>query len=125
MALGDPTGAMEAYQNSRTITEQLAGYDASNSDWQSDLATSYEKSGDVQLKQNDLAAALKSYRGCLAIRERLAQSDAGNADWQRDLASGYAKLAKVQRQSNDPHSASDALRRDIVAPGPSRPIRAR
>ena len=36
---------------------------------------SYNKLGDVQVAQGDLAAALKSYRDGLAIFERLAQSD--------------------------------------------------
>ena len=47
---------------------------------------SYEKVGDVQVAQGDLAGALKSYRDSLAIIERLAQSDPGNSRWQRDLS---------------------------------------
>ena len=70
----------------------------------------YQKVGDVQVAQGDLAGALNSYRDGLAIRERPAQSDPGNAGWQRDLAVSYAKLAGVYRQSNDRDKALAALR---------------
>ena len=71
---------------------------------------SYNKVGNVQAAQGDLAAALKSDRDSLAIMERLAQSHPGNAGWQYDLAVSYAKLAGVYRQSNDRDKALAALR---------------
>jgi len=40
----------------------------------------YNKVGEVQAEQGDLAGALKSYREGLAIVERLAKSDPGNAE---------------------------------------------
>ena len=51
-----------------------------------DLSVSYNRIGDVQVAQGDLAGALTSYRDSLAIAERLAKSDPGNAGWQRDLS---------------------------------------
>ena len=73
--------------------ERLAGSDAGNADWQRDLSISYDRVGDVLVKQGNLPEALKSYRAGLAIAERLAGSDAGNADWQRDLSVSNIKLA--------------------------------
>ena len=73
---------------------------------------SYDKVGNVQVAQGDLAGALKSYRDSLAIAERLAQSDPGNAGWQRDLAISYARLANVYRQSGDREKALAALRQE-------------
>ena len=65
---------------------RLARSDPGNAGWQRDLSVAYERVGNVQLAQGDLAGAVKSYRDSLAIAERLAQSDPGNAGWQRDLA---------------------------------------
>ena len=67
------------------MADLLAG-NPGNAGWQHDLSVSYDKVGDVQVAQGDLAGALKSFRDSLAIRERLAQSDPGHAGWQRDLS---------------------------------------
>jgi hypothetical protein len=48
--------------------------------WQREMSVSYDKVGDAQLAQGDLAGALKSYFDSLAILERLAKTDPGNAD---------------------------------------------
>ena len=70
---------------------------------------SYNKIGDVQVAQGDLAGALKSYCDSLAIIDRLAKSDPGNAGWQRDLSVSYAKLASAYRGSNETEKAREAL----------------
>jgi tetratricopeptide (TPR) repeat protein len=72
---------------------------------------SYEKMGNVQLAQGDLAGALKSYRDSLAIRDRLAQSDPGNAGWQRDLSVSHAKVADALGKMGNGAEALAALRR--------------
>ena len=59
--------ALKSYRDSLAIAERLAQSDPGNADWQRDLSVSYEKVGDVQVAQGDLAGALKSYRDSLAI----------------------------------------------------------
>ena len=61
----------------------------------------YERIGDVQVAQGDLAGALRSYRDGFAISSRLAQSDPGNAGWQRDLSVSYEKIGDVQVAQGD------------------------
>ena len=85
--------ALKSYRDSLAIAERLAQSDPGNAGWQRDLSVSYEKIGDVQVAQGDLAGALKSYRDSLAIRDRLAKSDPGNAGWQRDLSVSYERSA--------------------------------
>ena len=46
---------------------------------------SYQKVGDVQVAQGDLAGALKSYRESLAVSQRLASLDRSNRQWEDDL----------------------------------------
>ena len=70
---------------------------------------SYDKIGDVQVAQGDLAEALKSFRDGLAIRDRLAKADPGNAGWQRDLSVSYAKLASAYLKAEQPAKAGEAL----------------
>ena len=74
---------------------------------QRDLSVSYNKVGDVQSAQGDLAGALKSSRDSLAIFEKLAKQDPGNAGWQADLAFSYWRTGTRLARS-DPQSKKDA-----------------
>ena len=71
----------------------------------------YDKIGNVQVAQGDLAGALKSYRDDLAITDRLARSDPGNAGWQRDLAVSNGNIAIVLGKMGNGAEALEALRR--------------
>ncbi len=75
---------------------------------------SYEKVGDVQVAQGDLAGALKSYRDSLAIADRLAKSDPGNAGWQRDLSVSYEKVGDVQVAQGDLAGALKSYRDSLA-----------
>ena len=93
---GRPCGRAQVIPRQPRHHERLAQSDPGNAGWQRDLWVSYNKVGDVQVAQGDLAGALKSYRDGLAIAERLAQSDPGNAGWQRDLSVSYNRVGDVQ-----------------------------
>jgi tetratricopeptide (TPR) repeat protein len=71
---------------------------------------SYNKIGNVQKAQDDLAGALKSYQDGLAIIHRLAKSDPGNAGWQRDLWFSVGRIASAYRDSGDNAKALDFFR---------------
>jgi eukaryotic-like serine/threonine-protein kinase len=88
--------------------------DPSNAGWQRDLSVSYEKVGDVQVAQGDLAGALKSYRDSLAIAERLATSDPGNAGWQRDLSVAYDRVGNMQVAQGDLAGALKSYRDSLA-----------
>jgi len=55
----------------RAISERLAKTDASNTDWQRDLAASHGRIGGVLLAQGDRAGALTNWRKTLTIAETL------------------------------------------------------
>ena len=74
----------------------------------------YDKIGNVQVAQGDLAGALKSYRDSLAIRGQLAQSDPGNTGWQRDLSVSYNKIGNVQVTQGDLAGALKSYRDDLA-----------
>ena len=55
VAQGDLAAALKSYSDSLAISERLAKSDPGNAGWQRDLSVSYEKVGDVQVAQGDLA----------------------------------------------------------------------
>jgi tetratricopeptide (TPR) repeat protein len=70
-----------------------------------DLSVSYDRIGDVLVRQGNLPEALKSYQAGLGIAERLSRTDAGNSDWQRDLSVSYDRIGDVLvRQGNLPEA---------------------
>ena len=90
-----------------------------------DLSVSYDRVGDVQVAQGDLAGALASYRDSLVIRERLAQSDPGNAGWQRDLSVSYNKSRRRAGRAGRPCGRADLLPRQPRHQRPAGEIRSR
>ena len=83
---------------------------------QRELATAYEKMGDVQggfrsASLGDMAGALASYRKALAIRESLARTDPQNAALLREVIRSHGKLGDLLLGSGDPPAALDEARR--------------
>jgi tetratricopeptide (TPR) repeat protein len=75
-----------------------------------ELATAYQKVGDVQgsparANMGNTAGALQSYGKALAIRQRLAELDPSNAEARRELANGYSSLSSVLNVSGDSAAA--------------------
>ena len=62
LAIGDTAGALAAAEQARQIDAELLAGNPGSTDFQRELSVSYEKVGDVQRAQGDLAGALKSYR---------------------------------------------------------------
>jgi tetratricopeptide (TPR) repeat protein len=62
---------------------------------------SYNKVGDVQLEQRDLAGALKSFSDGLAIADRLAKADPDNAAGQHDLMVSLSRVGNAQLDQGD------------------------
>jgi hypothetical protein len=85
LAIGDTAGALSTAEQARQIAADLFAGQPKNTGWQRDLSVSYERIGDVQVAQGNLAAALQSYRDNLAIRDRLAKAYPNTAGWLRDL----------------------------------------
>jgi tetratricopeptide (TPR) repeat protein len=79
-----------------------------------DLSVSFNRLGDVQVAQGDLAGALKSYRDSLAIAERLAKSDPGNAGWQCDLSVSFDRVGDVEVAQGDLAGALKSYRDSLA-----------
>ncbi len=95
LRLGQLDEALDAYQITHMLAQQLAAGDPNNSDWQRDLSVSYERVAGILEVQGEREQALAQYIKSLAIREKLAASDPNNSDWQRDLSVSYERVAGI------------------------------
>ena len=77
------------------IAKKLCRADPSNTQWQRDLAVSYNKLGDVAAAQGKLEEAARAYGDGLGIVKKLAAVDPSNTKWQRDLAISCNRLGDV------------------------------
>jgi tetratricopeptide (TPR) repeat protein len=93
--------------------KELALRDPTNTQWPSDLATSYERIGDVQSAQGDFKAALSSYQKSLKFRETLAARDPTNTQWPSDLATSYERIGDVQSAQGDLKTALSSYQKSL------------
>ena len=85
--------------------DSLSSDGGSDASLQRELATAYEKVGDIQgnpysANLGDTDGALASYRKATSIRERLAKSDA-KTETQLDLARSYRGMGDIMEQKGD------------------------
>jgi tetratricopeptide (TPR) repeat protein/pimeloyl-ACP methyl ester carboxylesterase len=97
---GNVVVGLEYEEKAKDIAIEQAAY-PSEREWQRDLAVAYEKIGDLQKAQGDLAEALKFYNDDLTIAERLAKLDPRDARGQRDLSICYEEIGDVQMAQSD------------------------
>ncbi|HKP12597.1 MAG TPA: serine/threonine-protein kinase [Blastocatellia bacterium] len=85
---------------------------------QRELATAYQKVGDVQgnpLDANlgDTSGALASYQKALAIREGLVKKHPASVEDRRDLATSYIRIGDVNWRTGDVRPALEAYRQGV------------
>src|SRR5262249_44108869 len=83
--MGEVENALAAHRKGLAIRQRLAGSDEENTQWQRDLAISYEKIGDALQAAGKLNEALASYREELAVVEHLVALEREDPRWQSDL----------------------------------------
>ncbi|HEU4770648.1 MAG TPA: serine/threonine-protein kinase, partial [Candidatus Udaeobacter sp.] len=95
--------------------DSLAGEAAGDPALQRELATAYEKIGDIQgnpysANLGDIDGALASYRKALAIREKLKNADAA-VDTKMEMGRSYRALGDILEQKGDVTGTMDNYRR--------------
>jgi non-specific serine/threonine protein kinase/serine/threonine-protein kinase len=80
-----------------------------------DLASAYEKIGDIQGRMGDAnlgdtPGALASYRIAIRTRESLLAQEGGGIELQRDLLRAHGKLAELLTVANETQAASEQFR---------------
>jgi serine/threonine protein kinase len=86
--------------------DSLAGEAASDPSLQRELATAYEKVGDIQgnpysANLGEIDGALQSYRKSLQIREALLKSSSDQTQGRRELAASHRRIGDILTQKND------------------------
>ncbi|HYR56230.1 MAG TPA: protein kinase [Myxococcaceae bacterium] len=84
-----------------------------------ELATAYQKVGDVQGSTNignvgDTGGALKSYRKALGIREEIASLRTANAEDRRRLASAYIDVGKILGKTGNDEAWLEMCRKALA-----------
>lgn len=114
-AIADLPGSTPARQrmvkDALEYLDSLANEASGDRTLQRELATAYQKIGDVQGNSNmanlgDTSGALISYRKSLAIRQTLAQSDSANQEIQSELAESYERIGDGMRITGEVSEAN-------------------
>jgi tetratricopeptide (TPR) repeat protein/tRNA A-37 threonylcarbamoyl transferase component Bud32 len=117
-------------ENSLRYLDSLAKESAGDVTLQRELASAYEKMGDILGRPSysnlgQTAAALESYKKALAIREPLAKATPKDLQLQQELASIYSNLSAVLKVMGDYSGGLDydrkalAMRLALVAAKPN------
>ena len=93
--------------------DNLASENIDDASLQSELASAYEKVGDVQgnpflANLGDKAGALRSYQKALSIRDVLLKADPGDAQRRFDLASANEKIGDMFWATGESASAAES-----------------
>lgn len=109
--IGQTEGALSSYQKALAILEELAAADPADLTVRRDLATVYERIGNIQLRQNALPEALEKQRKAFAIRKELMAADPSNANYRRELADSYIYLGDAMQAQ--PYSTNEEGLRQV------------
>lgn len=98
--------------------DSLASESAGDASLQRELATAYEKVGDVQgnpfdANLGDTAGALESYRKALAIREKLLADNKSDRQASRDFAATHSRIGAVLWTIGDTKEALAAYQKAV------------
>jgi serine/threonine protein kinase len=99
--------------------DSLAGEANDDPSLQRELATAYEKVGDVQGKtlranMGDTAGAKESYRKALRIRETLVAANPKDPSLRSDLADSYREFGRLLWTASDTAGGLENARKDVV-----------
>jgi len=114
-----------------TYLDSLSGEASGDPDLQRELATAYERVGDVRGKANaaslgDRAGAIDSYQKALRIRETLVAASPRDVQSRRDLGASYKRIANLLLGTTESERGFERLRdseklySELVAENPDR-----
>ncbi|MGE3468180.1 MAG: hypothetical protein AB7J13_14780, partial [Pyrinomonadaceae bacterium] len=116
--------------NALQYLDSLSSEVSDDLELQSELATAYEKIGDVQgaltnSSLGNIQAGLNSYRKAARLREAVYAADPSNLEAKEKLAANYYTTARTLWNNSETKEASEAfersitLRRELIAADPS------
>ena len=106
-------------KNAMEYLDSLSHESVGDPSLQRELATAYQKLGDVQGNPfgpnlSDMTGALASYRKALALREALCSAKAATAQDRLDLATSYRQMGDMLLTSGDAATALESSRKAVA-----------
>jgi eukaryotic-like serine/threonine-protein kinase len=87
--LGQSEGALASYRKALAILESLSAANQSDNELSRELATAYERIGNIQLRKGNWADALERNNKALAMRQALLATDPSNKSYRSEVADSY------------------------------------
>lgn len=110
-AAGELPEARESFQQALDISQKLSAKDPSRTEWQQNLAISYQQIGNVLAAEGNLTKAFAAYQESNQILQALVDRDKENALWQRDLSLTLEKVGDVRSRQGKLGEAFQTYRR--------------
>jgi len=114
IAQGELPAAMEAFDESERLAEELVERDPRRGEWLLGLGHSHFWQGNVHWLEGDLPAALGRFESYGALAERLVRLEPDEPEWRLEVGYAATNLAAVHEAMGRPDPALAALRRSLV-----------
>jgi serine/threonine protein kinase/predicted negative regulator of RcsB-dependent stress response len=111
--VGDFAGAVETFNKSREIIEQLAAIEPNDPQVMRDVSANYTSLGEVVGEMGDLAGALEYFRKSLDIDRRLAEADPANAKARDEVGVSFANVGEALKRMGDVDGALESYRKSL------------
>ncbi|MDD2815282.1 MAG: tetratricopeptide repeat protein [Thiotrichaceae bacterium] len=111
--LGNVNKALDYYQQSSKLLQQLVTQDPNNAQALRDVSISFNKLGDIYLQLNQTEKALDYYQQALKIRQQGVKQDPNNAQALRDVSISFENLGDIYLQLNQTDKALDYYQQDL------------
>src|SRR5438552_8305014 len=87
--LGQTEGALARYTKALAILEPMSSSNQRDNELKRDLATVYERIGNIQLRKGNGNDALDKNNKAMAMRQALLATDPSNKNYRREVADSY------------------------------------
>ena len=87
--LGQTDGALASYQKALLILEPMSSSNQQDNELKRDLATVYERIGNIQLRKGNGKDALDKNNKAMDMRQALLATDPSNKNYRREVADSY------------------------------------
>ena len=127
--LGQTEGALTSYQKARAILEPLLVTDKANQELRRDVATVYERIGNIELRKGNWPEALQRNNKALAMRQDLLAADPSNKEYRSEVADSLLYVGDARQmpcsnvecvgQALESQRRSLAIRQALASEDPS------
>ena len=127
--LGQSDGALASYRKALAILEPLSAANQSDREFLRDLATLYERIGNIQLRKGNWPEALQRNNKALAMRQDLLAADPSNKEYRSEVADSLLYVGDARQmpcsnvecvgQALESQRRSLAIRQALASEDPS------